>query len=189
MTQVLFVDDEPAVVQGLRRVFRSKEHRVLTATSGKEGLGILARERVSIVVSDEKMPEMSGSEFLSIVRERYPETIRIMLTGQASMESAIKAINEGEIFRFLNKPVDPDLLGSTIREATQRKRLMDRSARLLDEARRQRQLLREIEARHPGITSLSRAPVKKDFTFEEAPDLDALLYDLELFLVENSSSV
>ena len=115
--RVLFVDDEVRVTQNLRAVLRKLPIEVHTASSAEEGLDLLARHRMHIVVSDERMPGMQGSQFLAEVRRRYPDTIRIILTGQASLDATIEAINEGGIFRFLSKPCDAADLIATLEEA------------------------------------------------------------------------
>jgi len=114
---VLLVDDEPKVTETLRVSLRKEPYRVLTANLAREGLEILEAEKVDVVVSDERMPEMSGSEFLSVVRERYPAVMRIILTGESSMDAAIKAINDAAIFRFLRKPIAAADLSLVIAEA------------------------------------------------------------------------
>lgn len=119
--KVLFVDDEPLVTEALKRSLSEEEYKILTANSADEALDILAREPVDVVVADEKMPGMSGSEFLAAVCQEHPDTIRIMLTGQASLEAAVRSINEGEIYRFLTKPWNKDNLAITIRQALQQK--------------------------------------------------------------------
>src|SRR5579871_4385178 len=97
---VLFLDDEPAILEGFARLLRKEPYTVLTATSGVAALAVLGRQPIDVVVSDERMPGMSGSEFLDQVRTQYPCIIRIMLTGQARMEVATRAIQQG-LYRFL----------------------------------------------------------------------------------------
>ena len=94
---VLFVDDEENILKALSRVFRREGYRLLTATSGREGLELLQANPVALIVSDQRMPEMLGAEFLRRSREVSPHTIRIMLTGHSDMEAATQAINEGEL--------------------------------------------------------------------------------------------
>ena len=105
---ILFVDDEPNVTENLRLTLRKTPYCVYTAGSGREALEILRSHRIDVVVSDEKMPRMSGSEFLSQVALEFPDTTRIILSGQASLDSAIRAINDASIFRFLTKPCSPE---------------------------------------------------------------------------------
>ncbi len=114
---VMFVDDDPEITATFRRNFGREPYAVITANSAQEALGILDRESITIVVSDEHMPEMPGSEFLSIVRRRHPDTLRMILTGQASVETAIQAVNEGGIFKYLTKPCRTDELVTHIRQA------------------------------------------------------------------------
>ena len=101
---VLIVDDDPAVRDVVREAFSAEPYALLIAGSADDALDIMSRTQADVVISDEKMPGMSGSEFLSIVRKKYPDTIRIILTGHADLEAAIRAINEGEIYRFFRKP-------------------------------------------------------------------------------------
>ena len=154
--KVLFVDDEPRVTESLKRALRKEPYEILSANSANEGLKVLAREPVDVVISDEKMPGMPGSEFLALVRKQYPETIRIILTGGASMEAAIRAINEGEIYRFLTKPCNEVDLAITIRQALQLKDLMVISRRLLEKNKGQSVLLQDLEKKYPGITKVKR---------------------------------
>ena len=114
---LLLVDDEQNILSALSRLFRRDGYQILTATSGREGLLLLAKNKVGVVLSDQRMPEMNGSEFLSRVRELYPDTIRIVLSGYTDLATVIGAVNRGAIYRFLTKPWDDDLLREHIREA------------------------------------------------------------------------
>ena len=114
---VLFVDDEVELTQGVQLALRKEPFTVRTANSAKEALGILAEGGIDVIVSDERMPRMTGSEFLAKVRETNPDIPRIILTGEASLEATISAINDAAIHRFLLKPCPPDVLSATIQEA------------------------------------------------------------------------
>ncbi len=103
---VLFVDDEKSILNALKRTFRNTGYRLLTAESGAVGLALLARESVDLIVSDMRMPEMDGAEFLAECARRWPNTIRILLTGYADLDSTIEAVNSGRIYRFMAKPWD-----------------------------------------------------------------------------------
>lgn len=108
--RVLFVDDEPNVLDSIRRQLR-KSHDILTATSGVDALALLKDTGpVALVVSDMRMPGMNGTELLTRIREEYPDTVRMILSGQADLESTISAINDGHVFRFLTKPCHEDAL-------------------------------------------------------------------------------
>lgn len=114
---LLIVDDESSVLNAIKRLFVDDPYDIYTAGNGEEGLNILKAHKVHVVISDEKMPVMPGSEFLSIVKKEFPDIVRIMLTGQAGLEAAIKAINEGSIYKFLTKPWDDKELKSAVNSA------------------------------------------------------------------------
>ena len=115
--KVLFVDDEPTVTSSARRVLFDEPYEVVTANSVQHALSIMENTPIDIVVSDEKMPGISGSEFLTIVRLRYPDVVRIMLTGEASLETAVDAINNASIFRFMRKPCKASELKACLKAA------------------------------------------------------------------------
>ena len=114
---ILIVDDEEQVSAALARLLRRDGYRILRAKSGAEGLVLLASHDVQVVLSDERMPGMSGTEFLSRVKVMYPKTIRIMLSGYTAVDSIIEATNSGAVFRFHVKPWDDDVLRNSIAEA------------------------------------------------------------------------
>ncbi|MEE8431482.1 MAG: response regulator [Candidatus Desulfatibia sp.] len=153
---VIVVDDEPAIRDMLTQALSQEPYEVLCADSAEEALNIIAQEPVDVILSDDKMPGMSGTEFLAIVRRQYPDTIRMILTGHASLESAIHAINEGEIYRFFTKPCNMVDLMVTIRQALQHKDLMAENQRLLQIVRQQSLSLETLERQHPGITKVKR---------------------------------
>lgn len=127
---ILLVDDEIAILDGLRRQLR-KKFTVHTATSGAEGLDVLAERSVLVVVSDMRMPEMDGATFLSRARKLHPDVVRILLTGQADTQAAITAVNDGQIYRFLTKPCPPDVLLQEITGAVELNRLATAEKELL----------------------------------------------------------
>ena len=108
MEKILLVDDEVNILDALKRQLHNQFH-LLTASSGQEGLTVLRTlGPFAVVVSDCKMPGMDGIQFLSLVRKIAPSTIRMMLTGNDDLETAVQAVNQGEIFRFLTKPCPPE---------------------------------------------------------------------------------
>ncbi len=121
--KILCVDDEPNILSALRRLFRAQGGNVILANSGKEGLEILQQEEIDLVISDMRMPVMSGAEFLARVKVEWPETIRLLLTGYAEINSVIEAINQGEIYRYITKPWDDHDLILTVAEALSRRAL------------------------------------------------------------------
>ena len=123
---LLVVDDEIGITNALKRTLRREGYRVLTAGSALEGLELLAKHEVQVILSDQRMPQMNGTEFLSRVRELYPDTIRIVLSGYTDLETITEAINRGAIYKFLTKPWDDDLLREQLREAFRHQELSSR---------------------------------------------------------------
>jgi DNA-binding NtrC family response regulator len=151
---VLLVDDEPKITEALKRALRKEPHVFLTATSAAEGEAILEAQPVDAIISDEQMPGMSGSEFLARARKRFPHTIRMVLSGQASLEAAVRAINEGEVHRFFLKPVNPTDLAVTLRQALEHKQLEETSRRLLREFQRQSEMMARLKRKSETILHL-----------------------------------
>lgn len=114
---LLLVDDEPYILNSLKRLLRRENYRVLTATSGPEALEILALNPVRVVISDQRMPEMSGIELLSKVKSLYPDTVRIILSGYSELATVTDAINRGAVWKYLTKPWDDETLKEEVRKA------------------------------------------------------------------------
>ena len=117
---ILLVDDEEMILNALRRVLASFEWDVLVAESGAQALEIMACRPIALIISDQRMPGMNGLELLNVVKKEYPDTVRIILTGYAEMDVVVKAINQGEVYRFFTKPWNNDELLETIREILQK---------------------------------------------------------------------
>lgn len=143
---LLCVDDEPGILHALERLLRLDGYRVLCASSGLEGLEMLEKEAVDIVISDMQMPGMSGAEFLARARSRWPQTLRIVLTGHASLASTLEAINTGEIFHYITKPWDDHALRITIRHAAERQVQVIERLRLERLTREQNEALKQLNA-------------------------------------------
>lgn len=130
--RILFVDDEDHILQSIKRQLR-KRFQVSIAASGDVALQILQEEGpFAVIISDMRMPEMDGVQLLTKVRDRYPDTVRLMLTGNADQETAIEAVNKGQIFRFLNKPCPTSVLVTSIALALRQYRLVTAEKDLLD---------------------------------------------------------
>lgn len=114
---ILCVDDEVNVLRSLKRLLRNEGYRLLTATSGNEGLKLLEENEVHLVISDQRMPEISGTEFLARVKEDYPDAIRIVLTGYTEVDSITESINKGHIYKLLLKPWNDQSLRLEIKQA------------------------------------------------------------------------
>ena len=131
---ILAVDDEPANQRAVRRVL-GDDYRVLTAASGAEALELMASQSVALVIADQRMPGMSGAEFLAETVVRYPTVIRIVLTGYTDVDTLVEAINRGHVYHFLSKPWEPRELRQVVRHGLQRFDAMAERSRLLDELR------------------------------------------------------
>lgn len=152
MTQtVLFVDDDANLLEGVLRTVHSEPYRAISATGGEQALTILESVSVDVVVSDEQMPGMGGVELLTTVHQRFPEIVNVMLSGQASIGAVVRALNHGQIFRFLIKPCSGDELRANVRQALGHKLVLDRCRLLLPIFRRQFAILQALERKNPGI--------------------------------------
>lgn len=127
---VLCVDDEENILSSLKRLLKKENYRLLTASSGKEGLEILAANQIDMVISDQRMPGMSGTELLKQIKKLYPDIIRIILTGYTDVDSITEAINEGSIYKFFLKPWNGHDLILEIRQALKHHDLIEANAQL-----------------------------------------------------------
>jgi response regulator RpfG family c-di-GMP phosphodiesterase len=143
---ILCVDDEPNILSSLRRLFRAKGFQIRVAESGQAGLALLETEAVDLVISDMRMPEMDGAQFLAQVRVRWPDTVRLLLTGYSDITSIIDAINRGEIYRYITKPWDDNDIVLIVRQALERKALEQERKRLEALAARQNEELKTLNA-------------------------------------------
>lgn len=152
---VLCVDDDPEILALVERCIARLPVEVRTTAHPSEVLVTIAREPVAVLVSDYDMPEMTGAQLAGQVKRLRPETVRILLTGQRSLETAIDGINEGEIFRFLSKPFDPGQLRAAVTDALARH--AELVALTVDRSRHERrELLRaSLEEEYPGISRVA----------------------------------
>lgn len=143
---ILFVDDEANILSSLKRLFRPFGYRIFTAEGGAQGLEIMERENVDLVVSDMRMPQMNGAQFLEQVNKRWPETIRILLTGYAEIEATIDAINKGHIYRYISKPWEDNDIVLSIQHALRQKQLELANQGLEELTRKQNEELKDLNA-------------------------------------------
>ena len=141
---VLCVDDEENILHSLKRLLRKEGYRLLTATSGAEGLKILKENDVHLVISDQRMPEMSGTEFLAQVKENYPDVIRIVLTGYTEVDSITASINKGHIYKFILKPWNDQNLKLEVKQGLEQYDLMQSNKRLHEKVLQQNEELKQI---------------------------------------------
>lgn len=180
-TRVLIVDDDAFALDSLRRLLTREGFSVVAFANPVEALTHLASHSYDVVISDERMPGMLGTEFIRRVREVDRTSYRIMLTGATDMEVALAAINDGEIYRFFSKPCEPAMIATAIRRAHKEKLLLDEARRLLALSRTQAALLMELEEAPEADDPVhdNRRGGILEVNPEDLPDLDSLLAELE----------
>lgn len=154
--RIIVVDDELYVCNAIRRTLRREGYDVFTTTDAHEALDKMKAEPFDLIISDHLMPTMTGLELLKLVRDRHPDTLRLMLTGHADMQTAIDAINHGEIYRFLTKPWDDLELKVTLSLAFEQADLQKENRRLLAMVRAQQQQMDKLQREHPGLFTVRR---------------------------------
>jgi DNA-binding NtrC family response regulator len=153
---VLFVDDEPALLQTIVRALRSSTLEVLAADGAEQALATMRGHGVDVLVSDIDMPGMSGLDLVKIVRREFPATLRMLFTGTATMDRAIEAINEGEVHRFFTKPFDLQLFRATFAATAERIGELRRDEEHRTRDARRGELFRWIESAFPGTLDVMR---------------------------------
>ncbi|ETW95746.1 MAG: hypothetical protein ETSY2_47640, partial [Candidatus Entotheonella gemina] len=156
---VLVLDDEPKVLSGLKRALRKEPYELLCATSAEEAFAILHERPIDVVISDQHMPGMTGTAFLAKVREAYPSTCRFMLTGRASLDVALQAINDDAVRQFFTKPCDPETLAQSIRNIIKEKTL----EQAIERARQQELELKDRLLSH--VSHELRSPLAAIYQF------------------------
>ena len=158
---LLLVDDEPNVLKALKRLFRSEDYRLHLAKNGTEGLEVLKREPIDLIISDMRMPQMDGAEFLAKAAEQWPEAIRILLTGFADIESTIAAVNKGKIYSYCSKPWEDHELKTLVGHALEQKRLQDERQELFKIINRKNSELKDLNAHLEDKVEQRTAQLKK----------------------------
>jgi len=141
---VLCVDDEKNILRSLKRLLRKEDYRLLTASSGEEGLKVLEENDVHMVISDQRMPKMSGTEFLAALKTKYPDVLRIILSGYTEVDSITESINRGHIYKFLLKPWNDQNLKLEIKQALEQYDLIQANKKLHEKVIQQNNELKEI---------------------------------------------
>jgi FixJ family two-component response regulator len=144
--RVLIVDDEASVLTSLRRLLRREPYELVTADSGEEALRLLEEHAATVVISDQRMPGMTGIELFQEVQNRWPDTIRVILSGYSAVQTIIEAINEGEVYKFLSKPWNDEELRSNIRRALDQYDLQAENRRMSRQIAEQNERLKKLNA-------------------------------------------
>ena len=168
---ILLVDDEESITKALRRLFRTTGFKIKTALSGQEGLDVLekAEEPVSLIISDQRMPEMSGARFLEKARKIFPNAIRFLLTGYSDMEAIVDAVNKGEIHRYLTKPWNDNDLLIHVKQAIEQYELVLENRRLNQLTKKQNNELKELnEGLEQKVIERTRKIEQKKEELEES---------------------
>jgi len=156
---LLVVDDEPDLVQSVKDLLRF-DFRVLGATRASEGFKILDREHVQVVMSDQRMPEMTGVEFLSSLRDRQPDTVRLLFTAYSDLQAVTDAINQGNVYRYITKPFQPEELKAVLRQAVDHYNLQAERKQLMHELQETNARLEHANRELHQANELKRAFIK-----------------------------
>lgn len=161
MTTIVAVDDEVNILSALTRALRQEDWSILTFSDPERAIEDLRFEKVDLIISDYRMPQMNGVEFLKAFKEDHQDTVRLILSGQADIKGVLEAINDAEVYRFITKPWDDAVLRLTIKNALEFNFLQQENKRLAQTVREQssqikQQLseLRRLELDSPGITKV-----------------------------------
>ena len=163
---ILVVDDEPEILHSLKSLLRQDFH-VHTANSGMEAMQVLQEQVIHVVMTDQRMPQMTGVDLLRATKTEHPEAIRMIFTGYADIQAVVDAVNQGSIFRYVAKPWDPDLLIETLREAGRMyDALAEREKLLADLQSHEKQCVRfddDLQRQSDGVSPEVAAQLKSLF--------------------------
>lgn len=151
---ILCVDDDPAVLGVLARILRRDGLEIRTTESPTDALAWIANEEIAVLVSDYDMPEMTGAQLAGQAKRLRPETVRVLLTGQKDLHTAVDGINQGEVFRFVSKPFDHGELKQVVAAALERHYELSELAGYRASRERSRELRGAVEQEYPGITAV-----------------------------------
>jgi DNA-binding NtrC family response regulator len=168
--KILIVDDEENVCNALRRSLRSPSYEIHTSTDPRQALELVKVHKFDLILSDHLMPHLTGLQFLKLVRDRHPDSLRMMLTGHSDMQTAIEAINHGDIYRFLTKPWDNTDLKVTLHLAFEKLDL-ERENRRMMSVMRQMQRMGYLDERGEPVRNVARAEAKTQTIVLDEQDL------------------
>jgi two-component system probable response regulator PhcQ len=153
---ILVVDHEESFIEYIQRMMSDENYNLITVASGQEGLDVLEKQQVSMVISEYEIPLMNGLEFLEKVRIIYPNILTVMVTDRADIDLAIKAINEAGVYKFLLKPWDNIDFKSTIKKTLESLQVIKERDELIRKVKTHEVTLKDLEKRYPGITKVER---------------------------------
>src|SRR5579883_2189304 len=153
---ILFVDDDPDVLRAIHRALQGSPYEVICANGAGDALAVLECRPIDVLVADVDMPEMTGLELAQIARRDHPQTLRMLLTGHATLDKAVRAINDGEVVRFFAKPFDADVFRETLDGLADRIRKLRGEIEAAGRNARRQDLYRWLDSRFPGTTFVER---------------------------------
>ncbi|MEZ4363643.1 MAG: response regulator [Kofleriaceae bacterium] len=169
---VVCVDDDAEVLAVVVRCVKLEPVTVRSTQDPNEALTWVASEQVSVLISDYEMPEMTGAELLEAARKIRPATVRVLVTGRKTLDTAIDGINRGEVYRYVSKPFEPEMVRSVVRDALAKYRELSETMEERELAQRRQQLATELEQEFPGITTVVR---QADGTYVPKADWNVLV--------------
>ncbi len=162
---ILIIDDEPHILTSLKRLLSSEDREIFTAESAEKAWEVLKEKgEVEVILCDQKLPGISGIDFLLKVKMRYPDTIRILVTGYPDLNSAMEAINKAHIWRYILKPIDPEELKILLKHAFDYYRVLKENRLLLQVARQQAEWIKVLREKHPEAV---QEILKTSFSLDE----------------------
>jgi DNA-binding NtrC family response regulator len=153
---ILVVDHEESFIEYIQRMMTDENYNLITVASGQEGLDVLEKQQVSMVISEYEIPLMNGLEFLEKVRIIYPNILTVMVTDRADIDLAIKAINEAGVYKFLLKPLDDIDFKNMIKKTLESLQVIKERDVLIRKVKTHESTLKDLEKRYPGITKVER---------------------------------
>jgi DNA-binding NtrC family response regulator len=153
---VVCVDDDPVLLAGVVRMLRNQGYELMATGDPIQALDWIGTKDVAVMVSDYEMPVMNGVELAAASRLVRPETVRVLMTGRQALDTAVAGINQGEVFRYVQKPFEPMVLRHVVREAVERHHELMANASSREQAKRRQQMATELDAEYPHITHVAR---------------------------------
>jgi len=172
---VLILDDEINILKSLQRLFNAESYGVRVTTDYREALELIEKEKIKVVISDQRMPGIAGTDFFKKVKEKHPAIIRILLTGYSDVQIAEDAINKGEVYRFLNKPWDDSALKAAVKESIDRFDLAEKNRTLTVEIRKQHEKLLVLYDKLKGMYA-----AQKEFSSTVSHELRTTLASIKM---------
>ncbi len=153
---IVCVDDDRDILLAITRTLRTLPVDVVATDSPRDALDLVALRDVAVIISDYEMPTMNGVELVAAAKRLRPETVRMLVTGRRTYDTAVDGINQGEVFRYIGKPFTPAELRAAVTEAVAKHQELTRSSSELERATRRERLSADLEVEHPGLTKIER---------------------------------